>query len=413
MSYIAKPIWRIYVLLFLPLTLILYFVSIFTPIKFRVGTINRTRFGHLLNNTELYLASRTCSKDFFLDFPFFDRDYSVNQFVESLIVKQIKLYPRFLVYPLWAWSTKLNLTRLLIPELSKMPSDNSHVLSSSTPFLSISTHDLKLAEYELFSTGFNPDQPWICLYVRSNNYLKATNRHIYTNYQAQNDSIRNSDISVIFPSLDYLIHANQNIVLMGKMLPQQHVARIRQKYGNRVFIPDQHQLSERAEIFLGSQCMFFLGSPSGAENVADVLGRRPVSSFNIPNIGSALFSGKRMYTFCRVFSPSLGRNLSLSEMFSFGTIYYGDSGQYDQAGLVPVQNDDDDVLLLLKDSLSQLESGWTGFGRDSLSEAVRSTIPLKYSSWAYEINTFKISSFPSERFLRKHHAELFPDFQLE
>lgn len=239
-------------------------------------------------------------------------------------------------------------------------------------------------------------------------FLQAAIGTQYTEQQARSDSIRNSDISLLYPAIDYLLASDINVVLLGKTLPLDHVWRVKNKYGSRVFVPAEHDLSDRAHIFLGSQCFFYLGSPSGAENPSDVLGRRPVANFNIPNIGSALFSGRRIYTFCRAFSPLLARNLSLDEMFSSGSIYFGSYDKYEEAGLVPIQNDSDDVLLLLKDTLQQLQSGWQGFGPNSLSDSVRLRVPLIYTSWAYNKNTSKISSFPSELFLLKHYNELFP-----
>jgi putative glycosyltransferase (TIGR04372 family) len=394
---------------FLPFSIL---VAISSIIRVRVARLPSARFGHAIMNSEIYLCSVARGKKNFtfplyVDLVFLMGDLIPNQALDRIIRRSLPIYSSYLVYPLWVWATRFRCEAMRIPEIDQMMSDNQNYIATNPCQLKLVEAEVELAKYELTSVGMDVDKPWVCLFARSSRYLM---KH-YPAYRvfAHLDNHRNSDPSVFNQTVTELIHSGYKVVFMGLDSGYNYDS-FKNTLGNRILVREEVRISDVTDLYLGSRCDFFLSTPSGAENSADIFGRRPLLNFDMITLAhQAVFSPMKISIFKLQFSLKLGRFLRLEEIKQIGSHRFLHSNQFSDAGIDLISNSGDDIRDLVREFFLLRDNNWD-----------RSFLPSK-GSLSLEFNRIIGLDVPpgyppaapgrviriAERFLEKHYDILF------
>jgi len=336
---------------------------LFWPLfRFRFARLPSVRFGHTLMNSEIYLCKRLREgKTFPLpirwDFIFLMDDFVPNVALATIVKRYLPVYPSSLIYPIWVWVHRLHLMSMQIPEIDRMMTDSQNFLGNTRPQLQLSDYETGLAQEELASIGLKSQQPWVCLFSRSSQFLLNGIPDLYED-SARGDVLRNSDPRILFETTKELVRLGYMVIFMGKSSGHNYEL-FKNVFKRSVLIREDLDISDLADLYLGSACEFFISSPSGAENPADVLGRRPILNFDVITIANqAIYLPTKLSIFKLQFSLKLGRYLRLEEMKRIGSHCFTHSNEFAHAGIELVSNTASDILNLTHEFLYLRDHGW-------------------------------------------------------
>ena len=130
---LSKPIYLFYSF-FLPIHLvIILIVGIISPfIKVRFKELRSDRIGHFGIETELYILRKSSKKIKEKNIDIFCCSKNIsNLFLKKKLSENIKIFPRFLIFPIILIIKKLKKTKYLVPREEFYPKDNSNLLDNS------------------------------------------------------------------------------------------------------------------------------------------------------------------------------------------------------------------------------------------------------------------------------------------
>ena len=214
---------------------------------------------------------------------------------------------------------------------------------------------LQVQEYrQLLANYINLDRPFVLVHVRDSGYYGDLHRQL-----------RNADIRTYEKAFQLLIKHGFSVVRLGdqKMVKTNGLQR---RLGPHFFDYAHSEIrSDVLDIYLASECNFFIGCASGPEllpiifnksacainyyNAANCLGFRNGDLSSFKKIRD-LKSGK-LVPFEKLVVPPLSENLSKSEL--------------DKLGLVLEDNTEDEILQTIKEFLEQTDQTPTKFQKDA------------------------------------------------
>lgn len=130
-------------------------------------------------------------------------------------------------------------------------------------FLFFTEEEEKMGEKLKNKLGIPEECPFVCLFVRDDEYLKV----VMPNAAWHNESFRNADIKNYIPAIEFLIQNGFYVIRMGKIVANTL------DIGDSKFIDyANHSLkSDFMDIYLSSHCFFFIGTSSGLDGVPRML----------------------------------------------------------------------------------------------------------------------------------------------
>ena len=312
---------RFYFFLFItffsiPLILTLLITNFF--VNFRFGVIRSGRIGHLIANTELYLAEKKRDnqlKKKNIDFLCYGSDGFANSFLQEKYSKILITYPNILVEPIYLIVDFLKRKNIFFFKKNIVLRLGAHgdrdldgLLYKFNNSLNFNKNELSLIEYELQKFGLDFSSKFICLNIRDNAYLK----NIYPRGEWNYHNYRNWNINNFIKACESMTRRGYYVLRMGKVVNEKIATNNPMiiDYANSEF------KSDILDIYLHSNCFFCATTGTGID-LASYVFRRPIAMMTVPV--------QTFYTFKNFFHVTKHhkfldnkKKLTLSEIFEKG-----------------------------------------------------------------------------------------------
>ncbi len=197
----------------------------------------------------------------------------------------------------------------------------------------------------LHAHGLRSDN-YVCIYARDKAYLNAVTKGVDWSYH----DFRDVDIKTYRKAVEYLTSQGIRAVRVGMIQHDDPAAFTGLDVFNYVNGEDFYQ------IFLIAHCKFFLCTSGGLTGVANIF-HTPMAVCNWVHLElSTCFRKGDIYIPKKLWHNESGRYLGLSEILSSGIGRFTRLEQYKNAGLDIIDNTEDEILALVKDTLFPMDT---------------------------------------------------------
>jgi len=298
------------------------------------------RIGHLICESDCYIKFHLIKK---VKLPttilLINKPSANNTYLEYLkkyfiIIKNpilVKLLLPFLNEPLCVFNT-----RKFVAE-SNITAKYYQIQSewgSNPPLFSLTNNDLIKGYSILSKMGLSKNSKFVCIHSRSHTYSPKDNfLHSY----------RNTPISDYNLAAEYLIKNNIQCIRMGDA-----AAESIEPIPGYIDYAKSAFRSDFMDIFLSANCLFFLGSNSGAFHMASVFGKSVAIANNAPiTVAPTTY----LDTYLFMLYKQYGNILSLNEIFNSSFANFRLSGDFEMNEILLVRNTPEEILQLAKEQL--------------------------------------------------------------
>lgn len=250
-------------------------------IKIYLAPLHSSRIGHFVMDTETLLARvyhDQLKKNFKLHVIWVAEPLVCNVFVYNIWQKKLRVFP----YSRLAsaiLSSAIILEKITRIKLTYRYNDwdgylqDLHLLETSPRIFEFPLELEKECFKELESHGIDINKKWVCIAERNETYLEL----IQPDKKWEFNNYRNTDISSYLEAAEYLASKDIYCFRMGKtkskILASSHTDLI-------VDYCNSSWRSDKLDIFLSLNCLFFLGTASGLSAIP-VAARRPLLDVNL------------------------------------------------------------------------------------------------------------------------------------
>lgn len=345
----------------------------------------QTRIGHFCTEPDCYLKARLAAEKRVRALLIADPKTVANPFLLECWSRRFTVLRSSALYR-FIKRRREALPEYTIVDLKYDPYHAALEAYDGPPLLALSEEDRERGRAILRRMGL-PENAWfVCVHCREAGFLPNLPYHAY----------RDADIGHCVPAMRAIVERGGFVFRMGDpsmrpLAPQEGVI----DYAH-------HALrSPFMDIFLSSQCRFFLGSSSGLFCVAGVFGV-PVGCVNMAPLESLPFFKGNLCIPKLLYSTREKRLLHFPEILgsSLGSTYHVE--QFQQQGMEVLENEPADILDLAEE-LFELSSGTAQ--ADPEAEALRGRF---HALFRENHAGFKAGGRIGLRFLRKH-AHLLED----
>jgi putative glycosyltransferase (TIGR04372 family) len=254
------------------------------------------------------------------------------------------------------------------------------------PLLKISDSDLEIGRETLVQMGLQEGDWFVCIHSREGGY-SPSDEHLH--------SFRNIPIEDYLPAVEFIISNGGKCIRMGDSSMQP--------------APEEEGLidyalspfkSELMDIFLCSECLFFLGSNSGIFELSTLFGK-PVALANMAPM-SVVPRGKADLSLPMLYADSAsGKKLEFSEIMQTEKGNYRTTKEFQDAGIKLQKNKPSEILELAKEQYLRTKNIYT-------SKDTNQVLQKKYKSLFKEGHySFGYASKIGEDFLQRY-SKLLP-----
>ena len=249
------------------------------------------------------------------------------------------------------------------------------------PLLRVSDHDLAVGSETLLKMGLNKGDWFICIHSREGGY-SPSDEHLH--------SFRNTPIEDFLPAIKFITSQGGKCIRMGdsSMKPAP-------KDVDLIDYATSPFKSELMDIFLCSECLFFLGSNSGIFELSTLFGT-PVATVNMAPM-SILPRGLYDLSLPMLYKDSKSAKLiSFSEIMETNRSNYRTSEEFSNAGITLVPNKPEEILELATEQFYRTTNSYT-------SEAPEEILQNKYKALFKDGHyAWRSPSKIGEKFLKRY-----------
>ena len=259
----------------LPTALIIRIIS--KILLIRIMGVNAERIGELIINPAIYLYQKenkinshgTRSWDIF-----FMKDKPINKQIFKMLKREINIYPKFFLEPVFEAQKKLNiyfkdLNKYLPIEQRKFKFHYIDKLPESKKNIKFLKKEIIRGERELLNKfGIHKKDKFICLLIRDQEFLKK----IYPNLNFETHEYRNIDPLNFIDAAKILSKKGYYVFRMGKFQSK----KFETSDPKIIDYANSDYRNDFLDIYLSAHCNFFLTTMSGLDNLLPI--------FNIPTI---------------------------------------------------------------------------------------------------------------------------------
>ncbi len=304
------------------------------------------RIGHLAANTELFLRSldlqgKKKMKRFFVgiasDQP--SNHQLLNMYKREFCIIQLprELYGNRVFMTVSSDYSLLNWLKVYYD--LPFESNESKVFSFGNPQLSFTPEEIRKGKELLASMGVT--SWYVCIHARDPVYLSdrdSTNRM----------SFRDCSIDSYLKSAEHITKKGGFVIRMGAKTEKPL------KTSNpRIIDYANLYRSDFGDVFLTGHCRFFLGSSGGLILLATALGVPAIGCNYIP-LGWPPLSKNELYLPKKLLDSRTRRFLTFKQIANTDVLYFYDTGSYERAGLVLVENSPEEILEVTKEMMNRL-----------------------------------------------------------
>lgn len=333
-----------------PVIIVIRFIRPLVVIRF--GQLPSDIFGSFAAEVDLYISRRIVgienphTLDIFYHYP-----YICNQQLK-------KMWNRVLtVSPLAKW---LDMANHCFPGYEKHSIasldfiDTHGILQHMSPHLWFTPQEKFLGQKELRKLGIPYGAPFVCFHARDPNYKNTFSPGkdwTYHNY-------RDTKIEDYMPAMEELTRRGYFAVRMGRAVEN------KLNLSNPLIIDYAiHHRTDFLDIYLASECKFFLGDGGGAYAAADIF-RKPIAWANYIPLAPTLhsWSSKDITIPKKLYLMKEQRFLTFREILHSEISCFSSIKQFEEYGIKVVDNTPDDIIALVIEMDERLK------GRRSLTQ---------------------------------------------
>jgi len=338
--------------LFFPIFIIIRLISPIFIIRF--GELNSSRIGHLAANTELYLCEKN-SKINIPKKPYIDIFYLKDKpYCNKFLIKKWKeilhIFPKWIIHPINTLNNNIPLgNNHKIGNNTQGDRDVLNLLDKCEQHIMLSKNEEIIGENILSEMGITLNSRIVCLLVRDSAYLNSIipkRNWDYHNY-------RDSDIENYLLAAEYLAEQGFVVVRMGREVNKPFVSNKPNIYD----YANSKYASDFMDIYLGAKCTFCISTGAGWDAVPAWIFRKPTIFTNLVPFGFLpAFSNKSFLTTKRHYSQLLNRELSISEIYSFGLNNSMRSSSYHDKGIILIENTPEEIKNVVIEMIEYIDS---------------------------------------------------------
>lgn len=328
--------------LFTPFLYLLYFVlrAISPLVCIRFGVLSTKRIGAFVMMTDEYLRKKSLG----LDRPrtwniltvqsYVSNEYLVRKWSQHLfIVRPNRLLSAIVQF----FKARRNIPAFSAHLVPMRGHDPHKVYYRTETFVTFTDSEREDAARTLETNGIPRTSDYVCLHVRSADYLK-NNKLQDQDYSIHNH--RDCTLDNFRTAVEYLSASGTFSLHFGT-----HDTRKMATTAERYIDYANTFRSEFLDVYLAMNCRFFISTHSGPDVLASIA-KRPVLWTNNPTYRlMMLLSQHDVYLFKKLWSTKEKRFLSLREVASWpelaGCVY---ADKFKQMGIEPIENSSEEIL---------------------------------------------------------------------
>ena len=356
----SRPLNFIFLIPFFPLLLpIVFFIRI---VRFfytiRIGNLESNAIGHFSLPVEIYLSEIDCGihkNTRVLDLWYLHKKVC-NKALERKWREHLIILPRFMLQP-------LDLINQIIPggggneipyrrigDSAYSSANNPHpwqsvdihdVISKTNPRIIITKVEKLESEKILKEAGFDPDKKYVCIHNRDSAF-----------HSDEISNHRNSSINDFKDAVNYLHSLGYQVIRMGAKVQ----GKLEIKSSLYFDYAQSGIRSELLDLFLISQCSFFVGNGSGIDFVPSLF-RKMVVYINFSQFGTIPEVSNNSLVLFRKMKVR-GRVLSIPEIIEKGYESYTLMWQFKEAGIELISNSNQEIRSIILEAHEKLNNNW-------------------------------------------------------
>lgn len=329
-------------ILFLPfIFFIIILIKILRPyILIRWSRLDNARIGHFAANNEIYLLEKKFGIDVpnekYIDFFYMPEPKICNKQLCKMWKQKLNIVPWFMVFPL----EYLRLKKILFNDENTFSTDSKdkhNLLDKTKPNLSLNIKEKKRGFDFLKKIGLPENAKFVCLQVRDNTFLdeKRYNYHEY----------RNCDVENFRSACNFLADQNIYVFRMGSKVSRKI------SYASKKIIDyaTNGMRTDFLDIFLGSECLFWITTGSGIDNLSKLF-RKPVLYTNQVPIGHiSTFQKTSLIIFKHFFDKHSKNKLNLENLIKKNLCFSLRKDDFDKNDVIIRENNLEEIENVTKE----------------------------------------------------------------
>ena len=339
------------VIIFLPITILTaLLIKLLRPfILIRWSNLHNTRIGHFATNVEIYLLK----KNFGIDMP--DKNYidffynpgleSCNKQLEKMWNSKLKIIPWFIIFPLEFLRRK----NILFKEENSFKThsiDRHNLLDRSKPILSLSLNEKKKGYNFLKKIGLPDNCKFVCLQVRDELYLGRKKFHYHDH--------RNCDVENFKLACKFLANENIFVFRMGSRMKK----KISYSSSKIIDYATNGMRTDFLDIFLGSECLFWITTGSGIDNMSKLF-RKPILYTNQVPIGNiTTYQKTALIIFKHFFNKKTKEKLNMDTLKKQNLCFFIKKDELDAKDVIAIENKANEIETVTKEMLLRVQDNF-------------------------------------------------------
>lgn len=206
--------------------------------------------------------------------------------------------------------------------------------SDKKPLLSISNEDLNLGKKTLLKMGLNEDDWFVSVHAREGGY-SPSDEHLH--------SYRNTPLDDYLQAIEYIISEGGKCIRMGDTTMQPAP-----KIDGLIDYALSPFKSEAMDIFLCSECLFFLGSNSGLYELVNLFGK-PSAIANMAPMGMVIKGSNDLSIPMLYTHEDSGELIDFKSVMQTSKSNFRTSKEFQDAGIKLQKNKPSEILELAKE----------------------------------------------------------------
>ena len=310
----------------------------------RIGRLRNDKFGHITLEIENYLNEIENKINYpekkFYDF-FYKDSFISNNYYINMRSRNVKILPNFIFKELFQLNFFFN--RKLLCGSYNGDRDIFNLLDKTNPKIIFSNKENEIGNNFLKNLGVK-NKKFVCLIVRDNSYF---GHKPFSNY-------RNANINNFIKAIEYLNSKNVFVIRMGaKKCPIVN-------YKNKNFFDyaNSELRSEFLDIYLGSNCLFSLGTSTGFDGIP-ISSRKPAIITNYVPLGYfPSWTSKQIVIFKHHLNSKTKEKIGLESIIQNGLALNLDGKEFDHKGILLEENSEDEILQTTIEMYEKLNNIW-------------------------------------------------------
>ena len=338
-----KKSYKIFNYLFAFLIFFLQFVL--SPIiLIRIGRLRNDKFGHITLEIENYLNEIenkiNCPKKKFYDF-FYKDSFVSNHYYIYMRSRNLNILPNFIFKELYEINLFFNTNYICKPYAADR--DIFNLLDKTNPKIIFSNKENEIGKKFLNDLGIS-NKKYVCLIVRDNSYF---------GYKPFSD-YRNANVNNFIKAIQYLNSKDIFVIRMGaKKCPT-----VNYQSKNFFDYANSKLRSEFLDIYLGSNCLFSLGTSTGFDGIP-ISSRKPAIITNYVPMGYfPSWTSKQIVIFKHHLNSKTKERISLESIIQNGLALNLDGKEFDHKGIFLEENSEDEILDATVEMYERLNNNW-------------------------------------------------------